>query len=63
MIADNRLTENAVWDDQLLGEQFKVEKYIEVVIIVVVLVSISPGIYAWTRHRLLKRKSTTTNLA
>jgi len=24
MIADNRLTENATWDDQLLAEQFKV---------------------------------------
>ena len=24
MIADNRLTENAEWDDQLLGEQLKI---------------------------------------
>ena len=24
MIADNRLTENALWDDRLLGEQLKI---------------------------------------
>ena len=46
----------------LLGDGFKVEKYIEVVIILVVFVSIAPGLYVWAKHKLFKRKSPTTTI-
>jgi len=41
----------------IFGPEFQVQKHIEKVIVVVVLLSISPGIFAWLRHRWLKRKS------
>lgn len=41
----------------IFGQDFQVQRHIEKVIVVVVLLSISPGIVAWLRHRLLKRKS------
>jgi membrane-associated protein len=41
----------------VFGPEFQVQRHIEKVIVVVVLLSISPGIFAWLRHRLLKRKS------
>jgi membrane-associated protein len=41
---------------RLFGEQFDVKDHIEKVIIVVVLLSISPGIYAWVRAKLGKRR-------
>lgn len=41
---------------QLFGNQFQVKDHIEKVIIVVVLLSISPGMYAWLRARLEKRR-------
>jgi membrane-associated protein len=44
----------------LLGDEFKVEKHIEKVIILVVLVSIAPGVLAWAKHKLVKRKPVTT---
>lgn len=44
----------------LLGDEFKVEKHIEKVIIVVVLLSIAPGIVAWARHKLFKRANSST---
>ena len=40
----------------LLGDQFKVEKHIEKVIILVVLASIAPGVFAWVKHKFFKRK-------
>ena len=44
------------------GEQFDVKDHIEKVIIVVVLLSISPGIYAWVRTKLGKRRAATDEL-
>jgi membrane-associated protein len=41
----------------IFGPDFKVQKHIEKVIIIVVLLSISPGLLAWLRHRLLRRSS------
>jgi membrane-associated protein len=41
---------------RMFGEQFDVKDHIEKVIIVVVLVSISPGIYAWFRAKLTNRR-------
>jgi membrane-associated protein len=41
---------------QIFGPEFQVQRHIEKVIIVVVLLSISPGLIAWVRHRLHKRK-------
>jgi membrane-associated protein len=43
---------------RLFGEQFDVKDHIEKVIIVVVLLSISPGIIAWVRNKLGKRQPT-----
>jgi membrane-associated protein len=40
---------------RLFGEQFEIRDHIEKVIIVVVLLSISPGIYAWVRTKLRNR--------
>jgi membrane-associated protein len=42
---------------RLFGAQFDVKDHIEKVIIVVVLLSISPGIYAWVRAKLEKRRA------
>jgi membrane-associated protein len=42
---------------RLLGEQFDVKDHVEKVIIVVVLLSISPGIYAWGRAKLGSRRT------
>jgi membrane-associated protein len=41
---------------RLFGVQFDVKDHVEKVIIVVVLLSISPGIYAWVRAKLGKRR-------
>jgi membrane-associated protein len=41
----------------IFGTQFEVRDHIEKIIIVVVLVSISPGIYAWARVRLGKARA------
>jgi len=41
---------------RLFGEQFEIRNHIEKVIIVVVLLSISPAIYAWVRAKLGKRQ-------
>lgn len=43
----------------ILGEQFRVEKHIEKVIIVVVFLSILPGIIAWFRNRSKPAPATT----
>jgi membrane-associated protein len=42
---------------RLFGQQFDVKDHVEKVIIVVVLLSISPGIYAWVRAKLEKRRA------
>ncbi|MCX7701745.1 MAG: VTT domain-containing protein [Gemmataceae bacterium] len=47
----------------IFGPEFKVQKHIEKVIIIVVLLSISPGIVAWLRHRLNRRSAKTTEPA
>lgn len=47
----------------IFGPEFKVQKHIEKVIIIVVLLSISPGIVAWLRHRLNRRKLNSTEPA
>src|SRR5262245_24478654 len=39
----------------VLGPEFQVQRHIEKVIVIVVLLSISPGIVAWLRHKLFKR--------
>ena len=41
----------------LLGEHFDVQDHIEKVVIIVVLLSISPGIYVWLRSKLAKQSS------
>ncbi len=41
----------------VFGGDFQVQKHIEKVIVIVVLLSISPGIVAWLRHKLAKRKA------
>ncbi len=41
---------------RLLGEQFEIRDHIEKVIVVVVLLSISPGVIAWARAKLGKRQ-------
>lgn len=41
---------------RLFGEQFQVVKHVEKVIVIVVLLSISPGIVAWLRARLARSK-------
>jgi membrane-associated protein len=41
----------------IFGEGFQIQKHIEKVIIVVVLLSISPGIYAGVKHWLAKRRA------
>jgi hypothetical protein len=40
----------------IFGPQFEVRDHIEKIIIVVVLISISPGIIAWARTKLGKRR-------
>jgi membrane-associated protein len=47
---------------RLFGEQFEIRDHIEKVIIVVVLLSISPGIYAWVRATLGKRRAAADEL-
>lgn len=42
----------------VFGPEFKIQQHIEKVIIIVVLLSISPGIVAWVRHRLSRRRTT-----
>lgn len=39
----------------IFGADFQVQKHIEKVIIVVVLISIAPAIFAWMKHKLFKR--------
>jgi membrane-associated protein len=46
----------------LFGAQFEVRDHIEKVIIVVVLLSISPGIYAWVRAKLGKARAAADEL-
>jgi membrane-associated protein len=41
----------------IFGETFDVQDHIEKVIILVVLLSISPGIFLWLKHRLNKKKA------
>ena len=38
-----------------LGDQFEIRNHVEKVIIIVVLLSISPGIYAWVRSKVSKQ--------
>jgi len=45
----------------LLGDGFKVERHIEKVIVLVVLVSVAPAVLAWAKHKLFKRKSITSS--
>jgi membrane-associated protein len=47
---------------RLFGDQFEVRDHIEKVIIVVVLLSISPAIYAWVRTTLGKRRAAADEL-
>jgi membrane-associated protein len=47
---------------RLFGAQFEIRDHIEKVIIVVVLLSISPGIYAWVRATLGKRRAAADEL-
>lgn len=42
---------------RLFGEQFQVVRHVEKVIIVVVLLSISPGVIAWVRTKFARRKA------
>ncbi len=39
----------------IFGAEFEVQKHIEKVIIIVVLISIAPGIFAWLKHKFFKR--------
>lgn len=41
----------------VFGPEFRVEKHIEKVIVIVVLLSVAPGIVAWAKHKLFKKKS------
>jgi membrane-associated protein len=41
----------------IFGPGFQVQRHVEKVIVLVVLLSISPGLIAWVRHRLIKRKA------
>lgn len=40
----------------VFGDDFQVQKHIEKVIIIVVAISIAPGILAWLKHKLIKSK-------
>jgi membrane-associated protein len=40
----------------VFGDDFQVQRHIEKIIVIVVLLSISPAIFAWLRHKLFKRK-------
>ncbi len=46
-----------------LGPDFKIQRHIEKVIVIVVLLSISPGIVAWLRHRLKRHRNDATEPA
>jgi membrane-associated protein len=46
----------------IFGEAFEVQKHIEILVVLVVLVSISPGIYAWARQKLRKRRASIINV-
>lgn len=39
----------------IFGDEFQVQNHIEKVIIIVVLLSVAPGILAWCKHKLFKR--------
>jgi len=41
---------------KFFGDDFEVQKHIEKVIIIVVLISIAPGIVAWLKHKFSRRK-------
>jgi membrane-associated protein len=45
----------------IFGPDFQVQRHIEKVIVVVVLISIAPGIVAWLKHKFFKRKVDATS--
>jgi membrane-associated protein len=47
----------------IFGENFAVEKHVEKIVIIVVLLSIAPGVFVWLRHKLRGKKETEAAVA